>query len=116
VWKQTKHSQSSTSLILFGLARKKPNLNGSIQRNKNSRCVGNRADLLLVTRVSAAMATVLYQCPKTGFRVQRYTRDETITADQDIYAPVTCLACRLRRLVNPKTGKVLVAGDQESKE
>jgi hypothetical protein len=36
------------------------------------------------------MASVLYQCPNTGFRVQGYTQDETITPDHDAYEPVTC--------------------------
>ena len=53
------------------------------------------------------MATVLYHCPNTGFRVQGYTVDEMIPPDHDDYVPVRCLACKLRHDVNPKTGKVL---------
>ncbi len=56
------------------------------------------------------MANVLYHCPNTGFRVQGYTVDETITADLDDYVPVRCLACKLLHLVNLKTGKVYAAG------
>jgi hypothetical protein len=53
------------------------------------------------------MTTVLYECPNTGFRVQGYTVDETIASELDVYAPVTCLACKLRHLVNLKSGEVL---------
>lgn len=56
------------------------------------------------------MATVLYHCPNTGFRVQGYTVDETIAPDLDVYVPVRCLACNLQHLVNPKTGDVLAPG------
>jgi hypothetical protein len=66
-----------------------------------------RADLFLVIRIKRRMATVLYHCPNTGFRVQGYTEGETIAPDHDGYVPVTCLACKLVHLVNAKTGKVL---------
>jgi hypothetical protein len=59
------------------------------------------------------MATVLYHCPNTGFRVQGYTADETISSDHDGYEPVTCLACKQVHRVNPKTGKVLGAADEK---
>ena len=52
------------------------------------------------------MVTVLYRCPNTGFRVQGYTAEEE-SADHDGHVPVTCLACKLMHLVNPKTGEVL---------
>jgi hypothetical protein len=55
------------------------------------------------------MAAMLYRCPNTGFRVQGYTVDETIVRDHDAYEPVSCLACKLVHLVNPKSGKVFVA-------
>ena len=58
------------------------------------------------------MAAMLYLCPNTGFRVQGYTVDETISRDHDAYEPVTCLACKLVHLVNPKSGKVFVAGGE----
>jgi hypothetical protein len=48
------------------------------------------------------MAAIVYRCPNTGFRVQGYTVDETIAPDLDLYVPVTCLACKLMHLVNPK--------------
>jgi hypothetical protein len=55
------------------------------------------------------MATFLYHCPNSGFRVQGYTADETIPHDRgdDDYESVTCLACKQVHLVNPKTGEVL---------
>src|SRR5690348_2569479 len=56
------------------------------------------------------MAAVIYRCPNTGFRIQGYTLDEAISRDHDAYEPVTCLACKLVHLVNPKSGKVFVAG------
>jgi hypothetical protein len=45
---------------------------------KNRACVHYSADLLLVIRIKRRMATVLYHCPNTGFRVQGCTVDETI--------------------------------------
>jgi hypothetical protein len=60
------------------------------------------------------MATVLYYCPNTGFRVQGYTEDETISPDHDFYVPVRCLACKLLHLVNPKTGEGLSRGEETS--
>jgi hypothetical protein len=53
------------------------------------------------------MATVLYRCPNTGFRVQGYTEDEPIPSDRVNYEPITCLACKLVHLVNLKSGKLL---------
>jgi len=52
------------------------------------------------------MATVLYRCPNTGFRVQGYPAEEE-SVDHDGHVPVTCLACKFVHLVNPKTGEVL---------
>ncbi len=57
------------------------------------------------------MATVLYHCPNTGFRVQGYTAEE-IPADYHGRVPVICLACKLVHHVNPKTGEVQVRGRQ----
>lgn len=66
-----------------------------------------RADLIRLSRITEEMATVIYRCPNTGFRVQGYTDNETIARDHDAYEPVTCLACKQVHCVNPKTGKVL---------
>jgi hypothetical protein len=52
------------------------------------------------------MATILYHCPNTGFRVQGYIADEAVPRDHDAYEPVTCLACEAVHLVKPKTGEV----------
>jgi hypothetical protein len=60
------------------------------------------------------MATVLYRCPNTGFRVQGYTADETTRSDHENYERITCLACKLVHLVNLKSGEVLnQIGDRE---
>ena len=52
------------------------------------------------------MATFLYRCPDTGFRVQGYTPGQT-SDDDDTYEAVTCLACQRVHLVNPATGRVI---------
>ncbi len=62
------------------------------------------------------MATVLYHCPNTGFRVQGYTVDETIPSDHDTYEPVTCLVCKQVHLVNPKTGKLVGEGGRKNND
>jgi hypothetical protein len=59
------------------------------------------------------MAAIIYVCPNTGFRVQGYTEDGTIASAQKIYEPVTCLACKLVHLVNPKNGKVFAAAREK---
>jgi len=60
------------------------------------------------------MATALYRCPNTGFRVQGYTLDQTVSSDHDDYTLVTCLACKKIHVVNPKTGEVLGGGGKSS--
>jgi hypothetical protein len=57
------------------------------------------------------MATFLYRCPTTGLQVQGWSAADPTEGDDDIYETVTCLACAKVHLVNPKTGKVLGAGD-----
>jgi len=52
------------------------------------------------------MATFLYRCPNTGFRVQGYSAEQT-SSDQDIFEPVTCLICKAVHLVNLTSGEVL---------
>ncbi len=54
------------------------------------------------------MAGYVYLCPNTGVRIQAFTSEE-ITADTNIYAPVTCIMCRQVHHVNPFTGRVLGA-------
>ena len=51
------------------------------------------------------MPTFLFRCPTTRFRVQGYRAEEI--ADDDAYEAVTCTACLLVHMVNPKKGKVL---------
>jgi hypothetical protein len=52
------------------------------------------------------MPPFIFRCPNTGFRVQGFAPDDNGSerAD-DIFVGVTCLACGLVHLVNPKTGK-----------
>ncbi len=50
------------------------------------------------------MVTFLYRCPSTGYQVQGWV-DDNPTNDIETYQPVTCLACGLVHLINPKTGK-----------
>jgi hypothetical protein len=53
-----------------------------------------------------------YRCPNTGDNVQAWVADDP--EDEDLtYVQVTCLACAEAHLVNPKTGKVLGADDDE---
>jgi hypothetical protein len=56
--------------------------------------------------LSDGMATFLYRCPNTGFRVQGYTPEQS-SDHADAYEVMTCLACQRVHLVNPATGKVL---------
>jgi len=63
-------------------------------------------------RYLRGMATVLYQCPNTGFRVQGYT-DERSPADHDGCVSVICLACKFVHLVNPKSGEVVASRPPE---
>ncbi len=52
------------------------------------------------------MPTFLYRCPNTGFNVQGFaSNDDKSESDDHIFVGVTCLACGLVHLVNPKTGK-----------
>jgi hypothetical protein len=51
-----------------------------------------------------------YRCPTTGRTVQGFSAEEV--EDDDVYAPITCLACRLVHHVNPTTGKVLGESDE----
>ncbi len=53
------------------------------------------------------MATTVFRCPNTGYRVQGWFADDVSEADEDTYRSVTCLACQAMHLVNPKTGKVM---------
>jgi hypothetical protein len=50
------------------------------------------------------MATFIYRCPKTGFKVQGWLADET--TDASTFVSVNCLACNGIHLVNPATGAI----------
>jgi hypothetical protein len=52
------------------------------------------------------MATFLFQCPNTGFRVQGYSPDQK-SDDENEYVIVNCHVCNRVHLVDPSTGKVV---------
>jgi hypothetical protein len=54
------------------------------------------------------MAGYTYLCPSTRIPVQAFTA-EAITANANIYEPVTCIMCQKVHYVNPFTGKLLGA-------
>jgi hypothetical protein len=51
------------------------------------------------------MTPFLYHCPNTGLRVQGCTDLEESKWAENIYESVSCLACGVVHLVNPKTGR-----------
>jgi hypothetical protein len=53
------------------------------------------------------MATLLFRCPNTGYRVQGWVSDDGSEDAAETYESVTCYACRQMHLVRPTTGKVL---------
>jgi hypothetical protein len=53
------------------------------------------------------MSAILFRCPITGSHVQGWIAEDVSDADENIYEPVTCLACQQVHLVNSKTEKVL---------
>jgi hypothetical protein len=57
------------------------------------------------------MLTFIYRCPVTGLKVQGWFGDGPPADEGEVYEAVTCLACTRTHLVNPKTGRVLGAGD-----
>ncbi len=53
------------------------------------------------------MATFIYRCPVTGYKVQGLVADNPAEKpNTQLYEPVTCTVCTRIHLVNPKTGKV----------
>jgi hypothetical protein len=57
------------------------------------------------------MTTFIYQCPRTGDRVQGWFPDnERSPRDAGTYESLTCLACGQVHFVNGKTGSVLDRG------
>ena len=58
------------------------------------------------------MAPVLYRCPNTSQSVLAWVADEP--DDDDLtFVQVTCFACAQAHLVNPKTGKVPGAAEDD---
>ena len=53
------------------------------------------------------MATFLFRCPNTGYRVQGWVADDGSEDTEETYETVSCHACHQVHLVNPSTGKVL---------
>jgi hypothetical protein len=53
------------------------------------------------------MPPFIFRCPNTGLNVQGLTEDddESEGTGDDVFVGITCLACGLVHLVNPKTGK-----------
>jgi hypothetical protein len=60
--------------------------------------------------ISVGMTPFVYRCPNTGLDVQGFAADDPEREDET-YETVTCLVCTWLHLVNPKTGKVLGAGE-----
>jgi hypothetical protein len=62
------------------------------------------------------MATVVFRCPVTGFKVQGLVADDMMSdAAGFYYVSIECTACTRSHLVNPVNGKVL-GGDSENKK
>lgn len=60
------------------------------------------------------MKPFLFRCPTTGRMVQALLPDDEREGEvEDIYVTLECLACSLVHLVNPATGKVAGAPDDE---
>ena len=59
------------------------------------------------------MATFIYRCPSTGYKVQGFIaddpgKDEVPAKDSErTFSPLTCTVCAQIHLVNPNTGKVI---------
>ena len=74
---------------------------------------GRRTAAKLLTRDEArriaaniAMPLFMYRCPKTGYRVQGFSAEDT-SEDRHVYEPVTCPVCHQIHHVNPTTGATL---------
>jgi hypothetical protein len=58
------------------------------------------------------MAPFLYRCPLTGKRIQALADDE-LCKDDLVFVHVTCVMCAGGHMVNPKTGRVLGAAEDD---
>lgn len=55
-----------------------------------------------------SMANILYQCPRTGLRVQTWLAEEPVPdASPRTFELLRCPACAQMHFVNPTTGKLL---------
>jgi hypothetical protein len=52
------------------------------------------------------MATFLFKCPTTGYRVQGHVELEDEAAEEGTFVPVNCPVCSQVHLVDPKTTEV----------
>ncbi len=59
-----------------------------------------------IATYSDPMPLFMYRCPKTGYRVQGFSAEDT-SEDRRLYEPVTCPVCHEIHHVNPATGVVL---------
>jgi hypothetical protein len=83
----------------------------SLKRSaKNRAYVRYDTDLLLVTGVTRREWLPSFIAVLTPAFAFKATPSINEARDHDAYKPVTCFACKLVHLVNPKTGKVFVAG------
>lgn len=57
------------------------------------------------------MGAFIFRCPTTGMNVQGWVSDDGSENGGETYETVTCLACSMVHLVNPKTGKTLGADE-----
>jgi hypothetical protein len=57
------------------------------------------------------MATFIFRCPNTKLRVQGWAADDPSDGDNAAFAPVECVVCRRLHYVNPASGRVLGAAD-----
>ena len=58
------------------------------------------------------MPPFLYRCPNTGYRVQGFVAED-VSEDSERYETMTCIACQRIHLVNPASGKVLGAEEEQ---
>jgi hypothetical protein len=58
---------------------------------------------------------ILFDCPRTGHKVQELLAEESFNSNDARYETVSCLACSGVHLVNPKTGVVLGARREDPK-
>jgi hypothetical protein len=65
----------------------------------------------ILSNLAPFMPTFVYRCPNMQVNVQGWVADDP--AEHDSYEVIMCLACTRVHLVNPKTGKVLGADDDE---